>query len=252
MKKNSLLLTLIFLVISVIKIYACDVNLFSLIAGNTKEKSFIEASTRLAVLSQNLNENIKKPEASNKLENLMNEWMTFSNTYLVFPPEWGKSDDKWRDKFNDLALTLGEIRKHIGKNYPQTHKAIMKFSRRLSRLYEKMPNTSESALLLDFTYGVDDLWVCYDNKDLEGIRKIVEKLNSKYEPLKKSFKEKDKTGHIKNIEGRLDFLTEYSEPNKKFEDFPISVLINHLENDLSKLNEELSASLASSTQEIQK
>ena len=250
MKKSFILSILFLIIISVTKVYACDVNLFSLIAGNTKEKSFIEATTQLAVLSKNLNENVKSPDASQKLENLMNQWMTFTNTYLAFPPEWGKSDEKWQDKFNDLAKTLGEIRKNLGKNYPQTHKAIMKFSRRLSRLYEKMPNTSESALLLDFTYGVDDLWVSFDKEDLEGIRKTVEKLNFKYEPLKKSFKERDKTGHIKNIEGRLDFLTEYSEPNKKFDAFIISVLINHLENDLSKLNEELSASLATSTSEI--
>ena len=250
MKKNCCLLTFILTILSVIRIYACDVNLFSLIAGNTKEKSFIEASTRLAVLSQNLNENIKTPEASKKLENLMNEWMNFSNTYLVFPPEWGKSDDKWKNKFNDLAQTLGEIRKNLGNNYPKTHKAIMKFSRRLSRLYEKMPNTSESSLLLDFTYGVDDLWIGFDNKDLDGIRKVVENLNSKYVLLNNTFKDRDKSGHIKNIEGRLDFLTEYSEPNKKFDAFSISILINLLENDLAKLNEELSASLASSTPEI--
>ncbi|MBQ2594949.1 MAG: hypothetical protein II567_16910 [Candidatus Riflebacteria bacterium] len=249
--KKSFILTIVFLVlISVIKVYACDVNLFSLIAGNTKEKSFIEATTQLAVLSKTLNENVKSPDASQKLENLMNQWMTFTNTYLVFPPEWGKTDEKWKDKFDDLAQTLGEIRKYLGKDYPKTHKAIMKFSRRLSRLYEQMPNTSESSLLLDFTYGVDDLWVSFDKKDLDGIRKVVERLNSKYALLDETFKGRDNSGHIKNIEGRLDFLTEYSEPNKKLDGFAISVLINLLENDLAKLNEELSASLASSTTEI--
>ena len=250
MKNRNTILSILFVLLSVINLYACDVNLFSLIAGNTKEKSFIEATTQLAVLSKNLNENIKSPDASKKLENLMNQWMNFTNTYLVFPPEWGKTDEKWKIKFDDLAMTLGEIRKNIGKDYPKTHKAIMKFSRRLSRLYEKMPNTSESSLLLDFTYGVDDLWISFDNKDLGGIRKVVENLNSKYVLLKKTFKDKDKSGHIKNIEGRLDFLTEYSEPNKNLDGFAVSVLINLLENDLAKLNEELSASLASSTPEI--
>ena len=249
--KKSFILTIVFLVlISVIKVYACDVNLFSLIAGNTKEKSFIEATTQLAVLSKTLNENVKSPDASQKLENLMNQWMTFTNTYLVFPPEWGKTDEKWKDKFDDLAQTLGEIRKYLGKDYPKTHKAIMKFSRRLSRLYEQMPNTSESSLLLDFTYGVDDLWVSFDKEDLDGIRKVVERLNSKYALLNETFKERDSSGHIKNIEGRLDFLTEYSEPGKKLDGFAISVLINFLENDLITLNEELSANLATSTTEI--
>ena len=237
--KKSFILTIVFLVlISVIKVYACDVNLFSLIAGNTKEKSFIEATTQLAVLSKTLNENVKSPDASQKLENLMNQWMTFTNTYLVFPPEWGKTDEKWKDKFDDLAQTLGEIRKYLGKDYPKTHKAIMKFSRRLS------------TLLLDFTYGVDDLWVSFDKEDLDGIRKVVERLNSKYALLNETFKERDSSGHIKNIEGRLDFLTEYSEPGKKLDGFAISVLINFLENDLIKLNEELSANLATSTTEI--
>lgn len=249
--KKSFILTIIFLVlISVIKVYACDVNLFSLIAGNTKEKSFLEATTQLAVLSKTLNENVKSPDASQKLENLMNQWMNFTNTYLVFPPEWGKTDNKWKDKFDDLAKTLGEIRKHLGKDYPKTHKAIMKFSRRLSRLYDQMPKTSESSLLLDFTYGVDDLWESFDKKDLKGIRKVVENLNSKYALLKETYKGRDNSGHIKNIEGRLDFLTEYSEPNKELDSFSISILISFLENDLIKLNEELSATLASPTTEI--
>ena len=249
--KKSFILTIIFLVlISVIKVYACDVNLFSLIAGNTKEKSFLEATTQLAVLSKTLNENVKSPDASQKLENLMNQWMNFTNTYLVFPPEWGKTDNKWKDKFDDLAKTLGEIRKHLGKDYPKTHKAIMKFSRRLSRLYDQMPKTSESSLLLDFTYGVDDLWESFDKKDLKGIRKVVDNLNSKYALLKETYKGRDNSGHIKNIEGRLDFLTEYSEPNKELDSFSISILISFLENDLIKLNEELSATLASPTTEI--
>lgn len=249
MKKS--LIIIFFVLISVIKSYACDVNLFSLIAGNSKETAFIKDSTRLAVLGKELNENIKSPDATKKLDELMSSWLTFSNTYLVFPPEWGKTDENWKNKFDDLAKTLGEIRKHLGKDNPKTHKSIMKFSRRLSRLYEKMPNTTESSLLLTFTYGVDDLWISFENKDLEGIRKTVEKLNSQYPLLKSTFKEKSKAGHIINIEGRLDFLTEYSEPGKKLDSFSISILISLLENDLAKLNEELSASLAASKSEKQ-
>ncbi len=249
MKKS--LIIIFFVLISVIKSYACDVNLFSLIAGNSKETAFIKDSTRLAVLGKELNENIKSPDATKKLDELMSSWLTFSNTYLVFPPEWGKTDENWKNKFDDLAKTLGEIRKHLGKDNPKTHKSIMKFSRRLSRLYEKMPNTTESSLLLTFTYGVDDLWISFDNNDLEGIRKTVEKLNSQYPLLKSTFKEKSKAGHIINIEGRLDFLTEYSEPGKKLDSFSISILISLLENDLAKLNEELSTSLAASKSEKQ-
>ncbi len=249
MKKS--LIIIFFVLISVIKSYACDVNLFSLIAGNSKETAFIKDSTRLAVLGKELNENIKSPDATKKLDELMSSWLTFSNTYLVFPPEWGKTDENWKNKFDDLAKTLGEIRKHLGKDNPKTHKSIMKFSRRLSRLYEKMPNTTESSLLLTFTYGVDDLWISFENKDLEGIRKTVEKLNSQYPLLKSTFKEKSKAGHIINIEGRLDFLTEYSEPGKKLDSFSISILISLLENDLTKLNEELSASSAASNSEKQ-
>ena len=249
MKKS--LIIIFFVLISVIKSYACDVNLFSLIAGNSKETAFIKDSTRLAVLGKELNENIKSADAPKKLDELMSSWLTFSNTYLVFPPEWGKTDENWKNKFDDLAKTLGEIRKHLGKDNPKTHKSIMKFSRRLSRLYEKMPNTTESSLLLTFTYGVDDLWISFENKDLEGIRKTVEKLNSQYPLLKSTFKEKSKAGHIINIEGRLDFLTEYSEPGKKLDEFSISILISLLENDLTKLNEELSASLSASNAEKQ-
>ena len=42
MKNRNTILSILLVLLSVINLYACDVNLFSLIAGNTKEKSFIE------------------------------------------------------------------------------------------------------------------------------------------------------------------------------------------------------------------
>ncbi len=238
---KRLILTVLLFLLSVTKTYACDVNLFSIIAGDTKEKSFIEATTNLAKASKDLNENLRSDNVSNKLENLMNLWLTFSNNYIVFPPEWGKTDDNWKEKFIDLGNILGEIRRYLGKDYPKTHSEIMKFSRRLSRLYEKMPKNHDSSILLDFTYSVDDLWINYDKQNFEEIRKIALNLNSKFIELNKIYKEKTKSKQLKNIEGRLENLKIYTEPEKKNNSFAIKILITSLEDDLSKLNEDISS-----------
>ncbi len=221
------------------RLLACDVNLFSLISGDSKEKNFIEATTKLAVASKELNENLKTPEAGQKLESLMTAWLDFSNTYSVFPPEWGKDDIKWKSKFTESAKVLGEIRKYSGNNYPAAHDEILKFSRRLSRFYEKMSLSEEAAVLLDFTYAVDDLWLAFDKKDKSVLYSLALHLNKLTMSLSDSYG-KLHNGFVDNISDRISKLLEYTKPETEFREFPIRILISSLEEDLTKLNEDIS------------
>lgn len=220
--------------------FACDTNLFSIIAGNTKETVFIEASTKLAVAAKNLNENAKKPEAKQKLEELMNNWLEFSNKYIVFPPEWGKNDEKWKEKFSDLARILGEIRKYLGTDYFKAHSEILRFSRRISKLYEKMPRSHEASLLLDLTYSIDDLWLLIEKEDAKGVNQLSRKLVANSKAMSEAFAKNHKY-KTEDIENRINLLIKYSDDYSKFATFQIRVLATKLEDDLTELDKEISS-----------
>ncbi len=224
--------------------FACDTNLFSIIAGDSKETAFIEASTKLAVAAKNLNENARKPEALQKLEELMNSWLEFSNKYVVFPPEWGKTDEKWKDKFSDLARILGEIRKYLGNDYFKAHSEILRFSRRISKLYEKMPRNPEASLLLDLTYAIDELWLVIEKEDTKGVNTIAKAIAENNKALRDAYF-KNHQNKIKDIEYRTSKLIEYSTDTDNFANFQIRVLAQKLEDDLTELDKEISSIKAS-------
>lgn len=219
--------------------FACDTNLFSVIAGDSKETAFIEASTKLAVAAKNLNENARKPEALHKLEELMNSWLDFSNKYVVFPPEWGKNDEKWKDKFSDLAKILGEIRKYLGKDYFKAHNEILRFSRRISKLYEKMPRNLEASLLLDLTYSIDELWLAIEKEDTKGVNAIARAIAGNKKALRDAYY-KNHQNKIEDIEYRTSKIIEYSADTANFANFQIRVLAQKLEDDLTELDKEIS------------
>lgn len=221
------------------RLFACDTNLFAIIGGDSKETAFIEASTKLTVAAKELNENAKKPEAFQKLNELMDKWLDFSSHYVVFPPEWGKNDENWKLKFSDLARILGEIRKHLGNNYPKAHSEILRFSRRLSKLYEKMSKTQDAALLLNLTWGIDKLWIFIENGDCKGVNAFSRELYNKMPAFRKVFGENHED-KIDDIEFRLKNIVEYSESEEKFATFHLNILLTKLEDDLTELDKEIS------------
>lgn len=239
-----IILTVVVCYIAVPCCFACDTNLFSIIAGDSKETAFIEASTKLAVAAKNLNENARKPEASKKLEELMNNWLEFSNKYVVFPPEWGKNDEKWKEKFSDLARILGEIRKYLGVDYFKAHSEILRFSRRISKLYEKMPRSKEASLLLDLTYAIDELWLFVEKEDAKGVNILAKSLAESNKALREAYF-KNHQDKIEDIEYRVSMLIKYSEDTANFANFQIRVLTQKLEDDLTELDNEISSLNAS-------
>ena len=220
------------------QLFACDTNLFSIIAGDTKETAFIEASTKLVIATKDLNENAKKPEASKKLEELMNSWLSFSSRYVAFPPEWGKRDENWKAKISDLSHILGEIRKYLGKDYLSVHREIMRFSRRISKLYEKMPRTYEASLLLNLTYDIDTLWLLVEKEDNKSVNLLATKLLEDCSELKKAFS-KNYEDKVLDMEYRIEHIIEYS-ARREFATFQLNVLVTKLEDDLTELNKRIS------------
>lgn len=138
---------------------ACDVNLFSIIAGTSKSDAFSEGITGLAQAIRNLGENYTdEKKAEQYLFELMSRWVDFSSAFNQFPPEWGRLDPAWGGKFSDLGHIIGEIRRQLDADPVRAHDEMLRFSRRLSFLYEKMPKSEKARLLLDFTRSFDGLW----------------------------------------------------------------------------------------------
>lgn len=138
---------------------ACDVNLFSIIAGTSKSDAFSEGITGLIKAVRDLGENYSDEKKAEKyLFELMARWVDFSSAFNQFPPEWGKLDPAWGSKFSDLGRVIGEIRRQLDVDPVRAHDEMLRFSRRLSFLYETMPKTDRARVLLDFTRSFDGLW----------------------------------------------------------------------------------------------
>ncbi len=138
---------------------ACDVNLFSIIAGTGKSDAFSEGITGLIKAIRDLGENYSdETKAEKYLFELMARWVDFSSAFNQFPPEWGRLDPTWGSKFSDLGRIIGEIRRQLEADPVRAHDEMLRFSRRLSFLYEKMPKTDKAGVLLDFTRSFDGLW----------------------------------------------------------------------------------------------
>ncbi len=155
-------LLLLFILLGSIPVAACDVNLFAIMAGTTKQDAFSEAITGLAKAVKALNDRvIDKKFVEKSTVEFMNQWLAFANSFHLFPPEWGRKDPAWSDKFRDLGMIIGEIRRQLGNDQVLAHDSMLRFSRRLSLLYEYMPMDDRSRLLLQFTRCFDGLWEAF-------------------------------------------------------------------------------------------
>lgn len=180
-------LVIIIALLTVQPLYACDVNLFAIISGTSKQDAFTDKMNGLALAIKNLGDNYKNPEKSHEmLKNLMNSWIDFSSNFGQFPPEWAQKDENWSKKISELGHVIGNIRKNLGSEDDKAHAAMLKFSRRLPQLYENMPMDEKAKTLLAFTACFDRLWDAFYAQDLAllkaGVSELKEKCN-KLRPL---------------------------------------------------------------------
>ncbi len=224
---------------------ACDVNLFAVMAGTTKQDAFTEAITQLAQSVKNLDEKVTDQNALQKpLVDLMNRWLEFANSFNQFPPEWGRNDPDWKHKFSDLGMIIGQIRRQIGKDKVAVHDSMLRFSRRLTFLYEYMPMGDQQRLLLEFTRCFDGLWNAFSAQDRDGLKLYVARLKEGCEKLHGLISDKERE-HALNLAALAERLRVMSTQINAFQTVTLRMTLSAAEAEFVSLNEKLSAALKS-------
>jgi len=173
---------------------ACDVNLFSIISGVSINDAFSEKMNGLASAIKSLGDNYTNDKKSQeKLNILMNSWLGFSSAFSQFPPEWARNDQEWPKKIVELGNIIGDIRRHLGKDNENAHRAMLKFSRRLPQLYQHMPMDDKARLLLEFTACFDRIWDAYYTQDHDLLKSGATELVNKCKELRHMLKDSYKT-----------------------------------------------------------
>ncbi|MBU1108030.1 MAG: hypothetical protein KKB51_15260 [Candidatus Riflebacteria bacterium] len=181
---RSFLILIVVFTLNSSQLFGCDVNIFSLFSGTSPNDEFSRRTTEIAQVLKNLGQNFSSSEKSAPIiKELMQKWIEFSNKYGQFPPEWAKSDQRWRDKFADLANIIGEIHKKHISDPMQTHIDAIKLSRRLSFLYEYMPMNELASFLMKFPANFDHLWTSYYEQNDELLKTSVEQILKHSEAL---------------------------------------------------------------------
>jgi hypothetical protein len=132
------------------------------------------------VLLQELGQNFSQPEKARPLiKKLLNKWIDFDNEFGLNPPLWARKDKNWTQKVHDLADVLGMVQKNYVPDQNLAHINVIKFSRRLTYLYEYRPMPERAKFLLNFPRLFDGIWSGYYDDDLELLRKNAAELADK-------------------------------------------------------------------------
>lgn len=245
-RKTILLVTLAYLLIFASSAHACDVNLFSIIAGTTKTDAFSEGVTGLAQTIRNLGQNSSDEKKAEKyLFELMSRWVDFSSAFNQFPPEWGKLDPAWASKFSDLGRIIGEIRRQLDVDPVRAHDEMLRFSRRLSFLYENMPKTDRARVLLDFTRSFDGLWSALFDQNHDLLKKNAQLLISSCKKLQ-TLVDADEKFLAANMAAWAEQIRVLSTQVNVFKAATLRMTLTAAEAEFVSLNERFSASMTDS------
>jgi len=181
---RSLIILILLFMLNSSQLAGCDVNIFALFSGTSSNDEFSRRTTEIAKLLQNLGQNFSDSEKSGQIiRQLMQKWIEFSNSYGQFPPEWAKADTRWQAKFADLADIIGSMQKNHVSDPRQTHIDAIKFSRRLSYLYEYMPMSRLARFLMHFPADFDSLWTSYYDQNESLLRSAAREILKNTESL---------------------------------------------------------------------
>lgn len=222
---------------------ACDVNLFAIMAGSTKQDAFSESTTRLAQAVKDLGDNYMfADQAEPLLNNLMTRWVEFSGSFNQFPPDWGKSDPNWNSKFTDLGSIIGEVRRQLASDTVRAHAEMLKFSRRLPWLYEFMPMSDRARLLLEFTRVFDGLWQAFYAQDLGKLKQYALELGARSSELQAMLADSEKELAVVLAE-RAEQVRVMSTQLNAFKTMTLQMTLSAAEAEFVSLNEKLSAAI---------
>ncbi|HNX76756.1 MAG TPA: hypothetical protein PLM07_05960 [Candidatus Rifleibacterium sp.] len=226
---------------------ACDLNLFAIMAGTSKQDEFAAAITRLAVAIKLLGEQyLDEKLAERRLVEFMSCWVDFAASFSQFPPEWGGKDPRWQAKFSELGRIIGEIRQKLKADRHSAHDEMLKFSRRLSWLYECKPMGEQPRLLLEFTRCFDRLWSASAEKNRADLIEQSAELKRLGERLNKMLANTE-IELTKIIGSRAEQLIELSTRENVFESMTLRMTLSAAEAEFASLNEKLSAAMKPTT-----
>lgn len=241
------LMLLLILASCAMPVAACDVNLFAIMAGTTKQDAFSQATIQLVQSIKTLDNSFSDQVVLQKtLLDFMNRWVEFANSFNQFPPEWGRQDPNWQSKFSDLGTIIGEIRRKMVSDRLGVHDEMLKFSRRLSLLYEYMPMSDQARLLLEFTRSFDHLWGAFFAKNRELLKLHVAELQRNCEKLHAVIDEPDREKTTKLVE-LAERLRAMSTQINAFQTVTLRMTLIAAEGEFINLNEKLSVALKSTS-----
>lgn len=171
-------IVLILLVFSSSQLFACDVNLMSLISGKRPTDDFTGKVRDLVKVTSELGENTTdKEKSSAALKKLMLDWVEFDTKYYQAPPEWAKKDKNWKVKIKAVADQIGIVTKLL-KSYKRNkaHEEIRTIASKLTNLLEYLPMDPKEKLLMDFPIKFDMMRHAFKNKNTAILGKLISEL----------------------------------------------------------------------------
>lgn len=241
MKKVFILLVFVFIACSTT--FACDVNLFTIISGVSKDDSFALGMEKLVQKLRMLGEGYESSDlAGPRLTELMSEWLDFSNKFSMFPPEWARKDKNWQKKFTELASLIGLIRQNLAGDAEKSHAAMLKFSRKLPQLYELMPMSERARILMEITACFDTLWDSYYEKDKDKLKSAAPQLLELCQQLLPQLEKKKDISELENLQEFAEQIRISSTQVNVFNTRILHMVLLNAEAQYVRLNEQLSAS----------
>lgn len=171
-------IVLILIVFSSSQLFACDVNLISLISGKRPTDAFTGNVSNLIKVTQELGQNITDKEKSSvALKKLMLAWVEFDTKYYQTPPEWAKKDKKWKVKIKAVADQIGIVTKLLKSDKRiKAHDETLSISRKLTNLLEYLPMDPEEQSLMVFPLKFDMMDKAFKEKNIVFLGKLISEL----------------------------------------------------------------------------
>ncbi|MBF0409482.1 MAG: hypothetical protein HQM10_19235 [Candidatus Riflebacteria bacterium] len=208
--KFFLLFLSIFFVFSAFQIdrlSACDDSLLRLLTAENPEDEFnkciIDFNQKLGALGTALKNN-DSSQYEPMLQALMTSWLAFSNRYMVNPPSKAINDPQWKEKMQESAKMIGQIRKMIAENnFQQAHEEALLMNSYLGRFFENFGITSEKKSFLICSQLFNEI---ESARIKENSSEMLEKIASLSEIMKTLFKDSGNSSetHYQNTLRSLD------------------------------------------------
>lgn len=229
------------------QLFSCDVNIFSLVSGTSKSDEFSRKTSELAAFVQNFGQNLSdKEKGPLMMQKLMKKWIDFSGSYDQFPPEWAKNDENWRKKLNDLTDIIGSINKTYVADSGKAHADTMKFSRRLTFLYEYMPMSRFARFMLSFPGTIDQLWSAYYEKNVEQLRAngaMILKSSAALPDQLPQDSSENVRALAKNFASTVEDLHSFIDTGKPFDGLALNIKLTKVEEGFAEISKELNKPL---------